>query len=66
LGVNIIHNGDYLSPFDDFSAMYLIFPTTRGQPFSLSKTQHNVEEELAWYELLELDAEGDDDVDVEF
>jgi len=46
--------------------MYLIFPTTRGQPFSLSNTQHNVEEGLALYELRDLDAEGDDNVNVEF
>ena len=29
-------------------------------------TQHDIEEELALYELLDLDAEGEDDVDVEF
>ena len=28
--------------------------------------QHNVEEELALYKLLDLDTEGEDDVDVEF
>lgn len=67
LGVNIIYNGDGHGYLFLMVSQLCIFPTTRGQPWvSLIKTQHNVEEELGLYELRDLDARGDDDVDVEF
>jgi len=61
----VIMLGDETTDFASISQLF-DFSNNAWTNILTKHTQHSMEEELALYELLDLDAEGEDDVDVEF